>query len=74
MFHPLESSVTLGPNVGLLSLPDKEEEYEDGLMCTFIGWGTVSAGGLAPVVQKVGGEATQKFDSLVAGPLSEGGG
>jgi len=48
----LESSVTLGPNVGLLSLPDEEEEYEDGLMCTFIGWGTVSAGGLAPVVQK----------------------
>merc|ERR1712126_608451 len=50
----LETPVTMGEYVGTISLPDQNEEYEEGVECQVTGWGTTSEGGyLAKVLQKV---------------------
>jgi len=50
----LETPVTMGEYVGAISLPDQNEEYEEGVECQVTGWGTTSEGGyLAKVLQKV---------------------
>jgi len=50
----LETPATLGSNVAAISLPYKNEEYDEGTNCIVSGWGTTSEGGsLASVLQKV---------------------
>merc|ERR1711915_1001905 len=41
-------------HVKAVSLPSRNEEYDEGTLCTVTGWGTTSEGGsLASVLQKV---------------------
>ena len=51
----LESEADLSsPNIGTLSLPFQGEEYEEGTLCTVIGWGSLEEGGyLSMILQKV---------------------
>merc|ERR1719348_973174 len=42
------------PNIGTIALPEQEEDYEEGTICTVTGWGAVSEGGhLAKKLKKV---------------------
>jgi len=50
----LDGTITVGPNVGPITLPDSGKEYEEGTPCIVTGWGTTTEGGsLARVLQKV---------------------
>ena len=51
----LESEANLSsPYIGLLSLPYQGEEYQEGTLCTVIGWGSLQEGGyLSMILQKV---------------------
>ena len=51
----LESEADLSSsNIGTLSLPFQGEEYEEGTLCTVIGWGSLEEGGyLSMILQKV---------------------
>merc|ERR1739845_110565 len=50
----LEKAATLGKHVGTISLPNQNDEYDEGTTCTVTGWGAVKEGGhLANKLQKV---------------------
>ena len=50
----LEHAVRVGDNVGPIALPDAQEDYEPGTMCTVAGWGiSTIGGGLSDILQKV---------------------
>merc|ERR550517_948299 len=47
-------TISMGANVGTISIPYSMEEYDEGTICTVSGWGTTTEGGsLARVLQKV---------------------
>merc|ERR1712012_131541 len=48
----LQTKVTLGPNVGIIRLPEPGEEYAEGTECQAAGWGITSNGEMARVTQK----------------------
>merc|ERR1712223_1044966 len=50
----LDGTISMGANVGTISIPYSMEEYDEGTICTVSGWGTTTEGGsLARVLQKV---------------------
>ena len=50
----LESAATMGEHVGTIPLPQANEEYDAGTVCTVTGWGaTVGGGSLSNILQKV---------------------
>merc|ERR1711970_1583246 len=50
----LEHDATLGDKVNTIALPEANEEYEEGTMCTVSGWGTTTEGGhIAEKLRKV---------------------
>jgi len=50
----LEHDATLGDKVNTIALPEANEEYDEGTMCTVSGWGTTTEGGkIAEKLRKV---------------------